>query len=128
MEAYSELTKIFTRLHRFSHVAAIANWDAMVNMPPKGAEARGAALAELDVLSHNIITDPKIKTLLAEAATAVDSMSEWQKANLHEMQRAYLKETKLPESLVERKALLTSKAEQVWRKARPENDWNTFLP
>jgi carboxypeptidase Taq len=128
MEAYGELVKVFTRLHNLGHLSAIANWDAMVNMPPKGAEARGAALAELDVISHNIVTDKKIQDLLRVAQGATKSLSVSEQANLREMHRHITKETKLPESLVERKAVISSRAEQAWRQLRPQNDWDKFLP
>lgn len=127
MEAYKELAKTFTRLHRLSHLGAIANWDAMVNMPAKGAEARGAAIAELEVMSHNIITDKRIQELLQQAS-AEPELSELERANIVEMKRAYDKETKLPEALVERKALVVSRSEQAWRKLRPQNDWQGFIP
>lgn len=128
MEAYKELVKVFTRLHNLGHLSAIANWDAMVNMPPKGAEARGAALAELDVISHGIITDKRVHELLVVAQQSLEALSSVEKANLREMNRHITKETKLPESIVERKALITSRAEQAWRQLRPKNDWESFVP
>ena len=128
MEAYGELVKIFTRLHRFGHLSSIMNWDAMVNMPPKGAEARGAALAELDVLMHNLVTDKSLSDLLTKAKAGLEAFSTVEKANLREMERAWIRENKLPASLVERKTVITTQAEQAWRRMRVENDWAGFVP
>ncbi|CUG04174.1 carboxypeptidase, putative, partial [Bodo saltans] len=128
MEAYSELVKVFSRLHNLGHLSAICSWDSMVNMPPKSGAARGAALAELDVISHNIITDKRVQTLLKEAQEAATALTETEQSNLREMSRQILNETKLPESIVERKALVSSKAEQAWRQLRPKNDWDGFVP
>jgi carboxypeptidase Taq len=128
MEAYSELVKVFTRLHNLGHLSAICSWDSMVNMPPKSGSARGAALAELDVISHNIITDKRVQTLLKEAQEAAAALTTREQSNLREMARQIANETKLPESIVERKALVSSKAEQAWRQLRPQNDWEGFVP
>ena len=40
--------------------AAIAGWDQAANMPPKGNEARAAALAEMAALLHRMRTDPAL--------------------------------------------------------------------
>ena len=38
--AYDELTRHWTRLHRFGHLQSIAGWDQSAMMPPGGSEAR----------------------------------------------------------------------------------------
>ena len=60
----------FKRLHNFGHLASIASWDQAAMMPAKGNEARAAAMAELQVLMHQTLTDPSLKALFAEAAAA----------------------------------------------------------
>jgi carboxypeptidase Taq len=37
----------FDRLHHLGHLQSLASWDQAANMPPKGNEARAAALAEM---------------------------------------------------------------------------------
>lgn len=81
--AYNALTKVYTRLHNLGHLCAIASWDSAANMPPKGAEARGNALAEIALVMHGIKVDKKIKELidLAEA----EDLSANERANLREI-------------------------------------------
>ena len=45
--AYDQLAAQSLRLYRFGHLGSIVHWDQETNMPPKGIEARGQALAEL---------------------------------------------------------------------------------
>ena len=45
--AYNRLAATNVRLHRLGHLGSIAGWDQASHMPPKGNEARSAALAEL---------------------------------------------------------------------------------
>jgi carboxypeptidase Taq len=47
-------------MHHLGHLQSIAGWDQAANMPPKGNEARAAAMAEMAALLHRMRTDPAI--------------------------------------------------------------------
>jgi carboxypeptidase Taq len=57
--AYEILSATWTRMHNLSHLQSIAGWDQAANMPPKGNEARAAAMAEMATLLHRMRTDPR---------------------------------------------------------------------
>lgn len=99
--AYEQLTALYTRLHRLDHLGSIAGWDQAANMPPKGNEARAAALAELATLTHRLRTDPALRCTLEQAEQ--ENLSEDQRANLREIRRDWRAANALPESLVERR-------------------------
>ena len=125
LPAYQALTATFTRLYHYQHLGAIASWDQAAKMPPGGNAARGAALAELDVLMHQTLTDKSLHALIAAAENEVlDAM---QRANLREMRRDWEQANLLPERLVEAKSLAGSRCEHAWRTQRKENDWTGFL-
>ena len=67
LPAYQALTATFTRLYHYQHLGAIASWDQAAKMPPGGNAARSAALAELDVLMHQTLTDKSLHALVATA-------------------------------------------------------------
>lgn len=121
---YQQLTRTFLRLSRFSHLSAIASWDMFAMMPPGGSAARGEALAELSVLEHQILTEPKVAQWLATAAQ--EDLNDVEQANLREMTRLHTQAALLPESLVEAKSLAGSRCEHAWRSQRPANDWQGF--
>ncbi|MBZ7663834.1 MULTISPECIES: carboxypeptidase M32 [Klebsiella] len=121
---YHQLTRTFQRLSRFSHLSAIAGWDMFAMMPPGGSAARGAALAELGVLQHQILTDRKVGEWLQNALQ--EELNDVEQANLREMTRQYQQAALLPESLVEAKSLAGSRCEHAWRSQRPANDWQGF--
>lgn len=123
--AYAALARTWNRLHRLSHLRDIASWDEAALMPPKGGEARSQALAEMDGLLHELITDPALKTQLA--AAAAESLAEDERANLREMQRAWNASNALPQALVEARTLANARCEQAWRRQRPANDWAGYL-
>ncbi|MBV8043878.1 carboxypeptidase M32 [Pluralibacter sp.] len=123
---YHELTRIFQRLSRFSHLSAIASWDMFAMMPPGGSAARGEALAELGLLQHQILTNKNVGEQLLAASQ--EDLTDDERANLQEMTRAHSQAALLPESLVEAKALAGSRCEHAWRTQRKNNDWQGFAP
>lgn len=123
---YDALTDRFTRIHRFAHLQNIAHWDQQANMPERGNEARSAALAELAGLLHRLRTDAALGNGLDAAGQ--EALDDGQKANLREIRRQWDAATSLPEALVERRSLATSRCEHAWRSQRPANDWAGFLP
>ena len=93
-------------------------------MPSGGSKARGEALAELSVLEHQLLTDPKVATWIAAAQQ--EDLNDVEQANLREMSRLHHQASLLPESLVEAKSLAGSRCEHAWRSQRPANDWEGF--
>ncbi len=123
--AYDALTTLYGRLHRLGHLGSIAGWDQAALMPPKGNEARAAALAELATLTHRMRTAPQLADDIARAEQ--EPLDDAQRANLREIRRDWQHANALPESLVERHQLATSRCEHAWRRQRPANDWAGFL-
>lgn len=124
--AYDRLTRTWLRLYRLGHLQSLASWDQAANMPPKGNEARGQAMAEIAMLTHGMRTDPALRDDLARAAD--EPLDDLQRANLREIERDWLRANALPAELVERRALATTRCEFAWRSQRQANDWAGFLP
>ncbi|MET0384019.1 MAG: carboxypeptidase M32 [Burkholderiaceae bacterium] len=122
--AYDALAGTWLRLYRLSHLQSIAAWDQATNMPPKGNEARGRALAEVAMLAHGLRTDPRLGDDLERAGREALTLD--QRANLREIGRDWLRSNALPAELVERRALATSRCEYAWRAQRRQNDWAGF--
>jgi carboxypeptidase Taq len=123
--AYDGLSRHYQRLHHYQHLAAIAGWDQAANMPPKGNDARSAALAELAALMHRMRTDGHLAAQIEGAQH--ESLDDDQRANLREIGRDWREANALPEALVERRQLATSRCEHAWRSQRPANDWPGFV-
>lgn len=123
--AYTALTQTFTRLYRLGHLSALAGWDQAAMMPPKGNEARGAAMAELQVVIHQTLTDAALPGVFQTAA--VEPLEALQQANLREMRRDWDMANLLPERLVQAQSLAASRCEHAWRSQRKANDWPGFL-
>lgn len=106
--------------------AAVLHWDWAAIMPTGGARARAAQLAELELIRHEMLADPKLAALLGEAESARDGLSPWQEANLAEMRHRWTHANALPADLVEAFSKAASASELVWRDARASNDFAAF--
>jgi carboxypeptidase Taq len=123
--AYDLLAATHLRLYRFGHLGAITHWDQETNMPPKGIEARGAALAELAALMHRLRTEPQLQERIERAEQ--EPLDATQRANLREMRREWQQATALPEALVQARSLASSRCEHAWRAQRQAGDWAGFV-
>jgi len=123
--AYDSLASTYARAYRLGHLQSIAGWDQAANMPPKGNEARGAAMAEMAALLHRMRTDPGLGPLIEQAAT--EPLGELQRANLREIRRDWQQATAVPDALVQRQTVVRNRSEHAWRSLRPANDWAGFL-
>ena len=126
MSAYGALEARFARLGNLDGASAILHWDWAVTMPLGGADARAAQLAELDLLRHEALTDPRLGDLLAEAAAEEGALDPWCRANLAAMRRRRRRAEALPADLVKALSEAASRCEMVWRAARPANDYAGF--
>ncbi len=124
--AYADLTRTFTRLYRFRHLASLAGWDHAAMMPPRGNDARAAAMAELGVHMHGMLTDTALKAKIDAAEQ--EKLKPIEQANVREMKRSWEAANLLPAKLVEDMSLASSKCEHAWREQRPANDWKSFAP
>jgi carboxypeptidase Taq len=105
----------------------VLSWDQEVNMPPKGAMARGRQLATLSGIAHRLFTDPKLGELLKRLRDVAGLSSDERKLvseTLHDYDRA----TKLPERFVQSFTEETSKAFQAWVAAKRDSNFNAFRP
>jgi carboxypeptidase Taq len=122
---YDQLAAAQARLHRLEHLQAIAGWDRAACMPPKGNDARAAAMAELATLTHRMRTDPALAGQIDRAEQ--EPLTDLQRANLREIRRDWRAANALPEALVQAQMLARSRCEHAWRRQRPANDWAGFL-
>ena len=123
--AYASLAKTWARMYRLGHLQAIAGWDSAAMMPPKGNQARADAMAEMDTLLHRMRAEPQLAGLIEQAQG--ETLDDWQRANLREIEREWRLSNALPETLVQAQSLAGARCEHAWRSQRHANDWPGFL-
>ena len=126
--AYDALETRFRRLHALREAAAVLHWDMSAMMPAGGAAARTEQLAALDVVCHELLTDPAMGDLFDRAESEAGGLEPWRAANLREMRREWLHATALDAELVEALSRACKRCEFAWREARPASDFAAALP
>jgi len=127
MNSYEKLEARFRQVSHLEHILGVVSWDEQVIMAPGAAIHRNAATAELVGLMENLLRAPEVGDWLKESESlSLDGV--WQKANLREMRRQYLRLTALPPDLSKRLVIARMNSEQEWRKLRGANDWKSFEP
>ncbi|MCU7916768.1 MAG: carboxypeptidase M32 [Candidatus Thiodiazotropha sp. (ex Epidulcina cf. delphinae)] len=128
--SYSNLQAHFTRISHLRHIESFVRWDETVMMPPAAAAARARAEATSTLCSviHAMLTEPKLEKWLLASERRLAALNPWERANLRRMQRAWLKASSLPATLVEQASSAEMKCTHLWREARSNNDWNSFHP
>ncbi len=125
--SYAKLEAHHRKLSHLQHLNAIVGWDEAVMMPEGGGDKRNDALATLRVMIHEMASAPQLGDWIAKAE-AEAGLSPWQRSNVREARRLWLRETALPTDLVEASSKAASRSEQTWRKLRAANDWQSFRP
>ncbi|NDF11638.1 MAG: carboxypeptidase M32 [Proteobacteria bacterium] len=128
MRSYLLLEKIFSKIYYLDSAAAILHWDAATVMPSGSSEARGEQLATLSGLRHEMITDIKVRELLAQAEIDQKLLNAWQLANLKLMRRRFLHANCIPEALVKELSTAGTKCEMVWRDTKKTNNFSAYVP
>jgi len=125
--SYQKLEDKYREISDLEHALAMLSWDGAVMMSSGGGVTRANSLATLSAYVHRIKSDPGNAALLDEAF-GDNSLDEWQRANLDQMQREWVIARAVPEDLVVALSKATSKCEQNWRSRRRENDWEAVEP
>ena len=110
--------------------AAVLRWDQETNMPPGGAAARAEVLATLSRLAHERFVSTTTQDLLDAARPWQDRLDpdSDDAALIRVTQRDFERARKLPAEFVAERARAASRSIQIWRDARPRNDFAAFLP
>ena len=98
--AYEQLNTRFKKISAIGDARGILGWDMLTIMPKGASEARGEAVATLDAISHEALTDPRVGDWLNEAEGNPPADPDHQ-VNLAEMRRLYAHASAVEPALVE---------------------------
>lgn len=129
-DAQMELLHSLRRLATLGSIRAVLDWDEQTQMPPRGGEARAEQAALLAGIVHAEMTSPRSGELLDEfAATPEAKVADSDAAVIvRETRRSYDRARKLPASLVEELARVTTLAQHIWAEAKAKSDFALFAP
>ncbi len=122
-EAYKELATYMKDIKLLGVGTSILHWDMETVMPVKGAAQRGETLGILSKITHDWIVSEKTKNLL-DVAHKAEGLNAVELRNLELWQRDFDLATKIPSDFVREFTMQQAKTVNLWKKARPANDFN----
>jgi carboxypeptidase Taq len=126
----TELKSRFAEIKDLESAAYVLHWDQNVYMPPGGAAARGRQIATLTRLAHEKLIDPHVGKLLDELRPYAESLPyDSDEASLIRVARhRYEENIRVPPQFTAEFYDHTSATLEVWKEARPENDFAKVQP
>ena len=116
----------YQRYLQLKTIEADLSWDEAVMMPTLGAEQRTRSMSLLASLTHEVLADETLIDVLDSCQD--DSLTKHQSRNLQLMQRHHLTHYLPDQSLAIKITEANQACEQIWRRCRAENDWQSLLP
>ena len=126
MEYYKKLEKHYERIVKLSNLLEILHWDVEVNLPKGSAPSRAEEIAELQLVVHELSTDPRLPKWLEKAKS--EELGDWEKANLREMERGYRHAMAVPRELIRKLTEAAHRCFMCWQEARPRDDFQSLAP
>jgi carboxypeptidase Taq len=126
VSALRSLRERLAELSDLSSIQMLLDWDQLVMMPGDGADARAHQLAVLARLTHERATAAEVGEWLAQLAeNALEGIDldivrlahrDWERAR------------RVPDELAAELARAAADGQQVWQRARAEDDFASFAP
>ena len=128
-----QLREALAEVEDLRHAAGVAEWDQQTQMPPRGAAARAEVLATLEKVAHEKFVAAEIGQLLEGAASELERAGRQDPddddvALVRHTRRHWEKARRVPTELAADLARTGSLGQEVWVKARAENDFAAFAP
>ncbi|MDD3716842.1 MAG: carboxypeptidase M32 [Candidatus Marinimicrobia bacterium] len=129
-----KLKEILSDISKLSATAALLQWDQETYMPEGSGAFRADLLAHLSLSVHRLATGAALREELEhhvdmETGECTDiTLGEKEKRSLFLVWKELKKQMALPEDFVEELSRHTSVSQQIWAKAKNNNDFKTFTP
>lgn len=127
---FKQLKSLLNEISDINAVTALLGWDQQTYMPPGSTEGRGYQLGTLGKIAHEKFTSAEMGKLLEDVTPYIEQLDpDSDDARLVRItRRLYEKQVKVPASMVEELAQITTMAHQAWEEARAEDNFPKFQP
>ncbi|MCL9815724.1 carboxypeptidase M32 [Natronocalculus amylovorans] len=126
IDAYDQLCAEIQQISAVQSASGVLSWDQQVMMPSGGTPARSKQLSTLSSLSHELLVDGDVGSLLDELEAT--ELSDEQAAVVREVRRQYDRANRVPTELVSKISETTSEALNAWESAKANDDFEQFAP
>jgi carboxypeptidase Taq len=128
------LKELLLEIKKIQSISYLLNWDQETYMPEGAGDIRAEHISYLSSLGHKLHTSDAFRSELEklvnmENGETLDPQTDPETRKLLYLAwKDYRDEAALPADFVHELSLHSAKSQQVWQKARKENDFATFAP
>ena len=123
-------TEILSKIQHYKEMAGLAHWDMATYAPKEGKAIRSEALGTLSTEAFKMSVSDELQSVLTELSKEdiFDKLPEKFQKSIQKDLKHLEKFRKIPEDQYREYVILTSKAQNIWEKAKEEDDFQIFQP
>jgi carboxypeptidase Taq len=127
--AYENLKRAFDRRSNLSQTSELLSWAQQTQAPSDAFNAvLEDGMAAVAVFMHRALAQPKVRRWIEEVRASRDTLEDIGQRNFSLMDRQWMESAGLDEKLVEDLSRARSAGFTAWQKAKPDGDFNAWLP
>ncbi len=121
---------LLSKIQHYREMAGLAHWDMATYAPKQGKSMRSEALGTLSTEAFKMSVSPEMQNILTELSEEehFNKLPEKYQRSIKKDIKHLDKFRKIPEDQYRDYVVLTSKAQNIWEKAKEDNDFETFQP
>ena len=127
-ELTQQLRSLVAKMRAYGHAQGVLYYDAATIAPPGGAADRGKTLAVLSEVSYELQTGEETGKLLAALMERREELDFITRREVSELWRDYERTKKIPKEEYIAYDVLLNEADDVWHRAKEQNDYASFEP
>lgn len=127
-EATVQLTSLQKQMYAYNHALGVVFYDAETAAPKDSAEGRGEAIGILSGIFYELFANQKTGELLDYLMEHKDELTKQQARETELLLRDYDEMRKIPQEEYVAYQRLINEAQNVWEKAKRQNDFPAFAP
>ena len=121
---------LLSKMQHYQEMAGLAHWDMATYAPKEGKAIRSEAIGTLSTEAFKMSVSWEMQSLLTELSRKehFNKLPEKYQKSIEKDIKHLEKFQKIPEDQYRDYVILTSKAQNVWEKAKADNDFDSFEP
>ncbi len=127
-EAFDKFRETEFKIHALSHAIGVLSYDAATGAPIAGAENRGKTMAYLSGLSYDLTAGEDTIKLACFLLDNKAELSVPEAREVSEFMRNIDFISRIPKEEYQEYIMLINESDGVWKKAKENNDFDTFCP
>ncbi len=127
-QALEALQKHQQVMAAYGHALGVMFHDGATAAPKQSWEGRGQTMGVMSQITYDLETDPKVNEMLTYLEAHLEELTPQQKREVEVLRKGYDQMHKVPAEEYVAYSVLMNEAQNVWEKAKNENDFASFAP